>query len=62
MLAEWTGLEPATPGVTGRMAAPATARVPSCFVFQSFGNRWRIHAGSAGVIPKFSGLAPAPLG
>ena len=34
-LAEWTGLEPATPGVTGRCQFRALARVSGRFVFQN---------------------------
>jgi len=30
-MAEWTGLEPATPGVTGRDQKPATAREVATF-------------------------------
>ena len=33
-LAEWTGLEPATPGVTGRCQFRGLARVSGRFVFQ----------------------------
>ena len=34
ILAEWTGLEPATPGVTGRGAKSMLARVCGRFEFQ----------------------------
>ena len=37
-MAEWTGLEPATPGVTGSHQKPISMRVTDRFVISKFGD------------------------
>jgi len=52
-LAERTGLEPATPGVTGPLSKSMFMRVSSQIVFQKVSKTCRFHAGLQTFIPNF---------
>ncbi len=59
MLAERTGLEPATPDVTGRGMKPTPAYILARIIFQSSANIYKFCGARANSIPKFFSPTPA---